>query len=90
MLFPQSSNDETAAETVAETVAELVEAPVEALVEAPVEAPVEAIEVRPFDMLKDRRASFCPFISASFLALDQPWSWRSRANASSMEEYSSL
>ena len=82
MLFPQSSIDEAAAETVAELV--------EALVEAPVEAPVEAIEVRPFDMLKDRRASFCPFISASFLALDQPWSWRSRANASSMEEYSSL
>ena len=50
MLFTQSSIDKTAAETVAELV--------EALVEAPVEAPVEAIEVRPFDMLKDRRASF--------------------------------
>ena len=46
MLFTQSSIDKTAAETVAE------------LVEALVEAPVEAIEVRPFDKLKDRRASF--------------------------------
>ena len=50
MLFPQSSIDEAAAETVAEPVAELVE--------ALVEAPVEAIEVRPFDKLKDRRALF--------------------------------